>query len=302
MISDRQNADDLESLSALFDGELDGDAERFARRRLGHDAAWQQACGRWQLIGDALRGQATTAAPADFAPRVAAAVATEPVPVLVVPAPGGRAQAPSRRLHPGWFGGALAASLALVAVFAVRSPGPQGGAAPTVAVDPEQVPAAVAQPAPPVAPASPPVSGSRGIAAAEPTPAPTRAAPAPAANGIAVAEPARAPARAVRTPAAERAARESTARIARAVQRQAAGFAEPEEVAPAIVADAAPDPFRPRTEIVTRPWPRAILPNSQAAGALTASFEAPATGASRPFYPFEPQPPADPPASRQPAP
>lgn len=284
MTSDRQYADDLESLSALFDGELEGDAGRFARRRLGHDVAWQQACGRWQLIGDALRGQATTAAPAGFAPRVAAAVAAEPVPEPV-PAPVSRTQAAPRRFHRGWLGGALAASMALVAVFAVRSPGPHSETGPAVAVDPEQAPAYVAAPSPATEPASPPAIEASGIAVAEPAPA-----PAPVL------------ARAARDRAAERAAQESTTRIARAVQRQAAGLAEQEDAAPAIVADAVPDPFRPRTEIVTRPWPRAVLPNSQAAGALTASFEAPTPGASRPFYPFEPQPPVEAPVSRQPAP
>ena len=53
---------DRETLSALFDGELRGDAARFALKRLGHDAQWRQACGRWQLYGDVLRGQATAVA------------------------------------------------------------------------------------------------------------------------------------------------------------------------------------------------------------------------------------------------
>lgn len=280
MISDRQNADDLENLSALFDGELEGDAARFARRRIGHDTDWQQACGRWQLIGDALRGQATAAAPAGFASRVAAAVAAEPVPV-VVPMP--RTRTVARKPLRGWIGGALAASLALVAVFVVRSPGPEVASGPAVVLEPSPASAPVADPA--VAPATPPVFE------------------APEARRVAVGpvqEPA--PVRAPRAPAAAQAARESTARMARAVQRQAAGLAAQDEAAPVMLADAAPDPFRPRSEIVTRPWPRAVLPNSQAAGALTASFEAPAMGASRPFYPFEPQPPADAPVPRQPAP
>ena len=54
---------DRESLSALFDGELHGDASRFALKRLGQDAEWRQACGNWQLAGDVLRGRGMAAAP-----------------------------------------------------------------------------------------------------------------------------------------------------------------------------------------------------------------------------------------------
>ena len=47
--------DDREALSALFDGELAADAMRFALKRLHHDADWRDTCGRWLVIGDALR-------------------------------------------------------------------------------------------------------------------------------------------------------------------------------------------------------------------------------------------------------
>ncbi|HEY4556450.1 MAG TPA: sigma-E factor negative regulatory protein, partial [Lysobacter sp.] len=76
--------DELENLSALHDGELHGDAARFALKRLGHDAEWQQACGRWQLMGDVLRGRATSAASDDLSARIASAVAVEP-PLVVLP-------------------------------------------------------------------------------------------------------------------------------------------------------------------------------------------------------------------------
>jgi hypothetical protein len=69
--------EDREALSALFDGELPGDAIRFALRRLDHDAGWREACGRWQLIGDALRGEATFVAPPDFASGVMRMLAAE---------------------------------------------------------------------------------------------------------------------------------------------------------------------------------------------------------------------------------
>lgn len=275
MMSDRPTTDDLETLSALFDGALDADAARFARKRLGHDTQWQQACGRWQLIGDALRGQATAAAPADFAQRVHDAVAGEPVPVLVAePAPVARAAKPAARRAPIWIGGALAASVAAVAVFVGRPvvEAPAIDPAPTLVVAPS-----VTAPVVPSAPET----------AAPVVPA-SAAAPTALASNVDTAPP-RSERRAPRARQAVFAARETTDRIARDVQRSVEADAR--------VAEAAPDPFRPATEIVTRPWPRAVLPNSQAAGALTASFESPGAGA-RSFYPFEP--PADVPASREP--
>ena len=72
-----QPNDDRETLSALFDGELRGDAARFALKRLDHDSAWGQAVGRWQLAGDVLRGRAEAMAPAGFAQRVGDALAAE---------------------------------------------------------------------------------------------------------------------------------------------------------------------------------------------------------------------------------
>lgn len=279
MTTERPTTDDLETLSALFDGALDDDAARFARKRLGHDAGWQQACGRWQLIGDALRGQATAAAPGDFAQRVHDAVAHEPVPALV-PEPAPVVARSAARRAPVWIGGALAASLAAVAVFigrpAVESPAVD--AETTLVVAPSVTAPAVASTsdadasAPPAA-AAPSANAVASTALASSTDVPTP----------------RSERRAPRTPQTVLAARATTARIARDVQRSVEADAR--------VAEATPDPFRPATEIVTRPWPRAVLPNSQAAGALTASFETPDAGA-RSFYPFEP--PADAPASREP--
>ncbi|MBW3551770.1 MAG: asparaginase [Proteobacteria bacterium] len=112
---------DRESLSALFDGELQGDAARFALKRLGHDSDWRQTCGRWQLAGDVLRGQAAGLAPGGFAERVAQAVADE-----TVDDPG-RLEAPlaavgtRQRSHRNWLpSAALAASVAVVALLVAR--------------------------------------------------------------------------------------------------------------------------------------------------------------------------------------
>ncbi|HEY0501922.1 MAG TPA: sigma-E factor negative regulatory protein, partial [Lysobacter sp.] len=112
---DHQAPDD-EVLCALFDGELQGDAARFATKRLGHDAQWRQACGRWQLYGDVLRGQAQGVAAGGFADRVALAIAREPQLQQAVAEPV-RAAVGMRR---GWIGGALAASVAVAALFVTR--------------------------------------------------------------------------------------------------------------------------------------------------------------------------------------
>ena len=116
-----------ESLSALFDGELRDDAARFALKRLEHDHEWREACGRWQLAGDVLRGRADAMAPAGFADRVAGALQASPVGAVA----GGRsAQAGYRRR---WIGGAaLAASVALAALLVPRPstvPSPDAGVA-----------------------------------------------------------------------------------------------------------------------------------------------------------------------------
>ena len=60
-----------EQLSALIDGALDADRSRFLLRRLQHDGALADDLSRWQLAGDALRGQATAPAPDGFAEAIA---------------------------------------------------------------------------------------------------------------------------------------------------------------------------------------------------------------------------------------
>src|SRR5690606_30712446 len=93
-----------------FDGELGSDEARFLRKRLEHDAELAGCVSRWQLAGDILRGQATAAAPADFASRVAGAIAAD----------AGHAPAAAVR-HRRWIpGAALAASVAVVAMFMAR--------------------------------------------------------------------------------------------------------------------------------------------------------------------------------------
>jgi negative regulator of sigma E activity len=273
--------DDRETLSALFDGQLPGDAVRFALKRLDHDVRWREACGRWQLIGDALRGQATIVAPSDFALRVMRALDAESMSAATAEPGAGSAPsiaqtgiAPRRR----WIGGAaLAASVAMAAMLVVRpfsqdttSSDPQVvvGAA---ATSTQQVVAARASS--PIAPASASTvstsTASAGVAAA----------------AVAVAS----------RPVAARRIGSNSRPAQRLSQQRSAPIELPSntpatEVAAATPAASTHQPFHPSgDEITTRPWPRAVLPN--ASGTLTVGFGSVSTS-SPSFYPFEPRLPA----------
>ncbi|QSX78240.1 sigma-E factor negative regulatory protein [Agrilutibacter solisilvae] len=258
-----QPRDDRETLSALFDGELPGDATRFALKRLEHDVQWQDTCGRWQMLGDLLRGESTAAAPVHFAEGVVRALGQIPagqvqaqpvVPARARPAAWGR-----------WAGGAaLAASVALAAVLVVKPfSSPSGSQAPPAVaqqVTPSTLPAIATPP-----PAT--TGGDDSVIAVAPAPAPV-------------------PTRLASSP-----------RPARTITRSrpaAAGAAQPEAPAVTVVAAAPAQPFHPPVDdVVTRPWPRAVLPDSAAAGAFTVGLGGAAPSPS--FYPFEPkvtQPPA----------
>ncbi|MFD0738630.1 RseA family anti-sigma factor [Lysobacter koreensis] len=290
-------ATDLDTCSALFDGELRGDAARFALKRLGHDAHWRQACGRWQLLGDVLRGQTTAIAPGDFADRVAAAIAIEPVHAIdpALQAAMGSAVAagstPRRSTRPrwsaGWVGGAaLAASVALVALFVARPFTP--GTAPPVpltqlaAVDP-----------------SVPANAGAGLTSVDPGRV-EPIAPAPSADNAGLAVAAAAVAEVPRRVAERRSRGQSQRAALRVAQRRtetpvvAAASATAIAVNAPIASATTGNPFQPaQAEVATRPWPRAVLPNYPAAsGALTAGFGS-STASSPSFYPFEPRMPAD---------
>lgn len=259
--------DDRETLSALFDGELPGDAMRFALKRLDHDSDWRDTCGRWQLIGDALRGEATSIAPAGFATGVMRTLAEEAQQAKVAAPASAQtfesvAASSSRRR---WIGGAaLAASVAMAAVLVVRPFSESSTSSGS------QVAAGVVMPA-----TSP---------AQKTTSAP--AAPAPSASAVATADPGstanRRPSRASR--AAVRPGRGSLIPVPSQTN-------EPAAVAAAVPA-ATGQPFHPPAdEVVTRPWPRAVLSDSTAAGALTVGFGM--NSAPPSLYPFEPRLPSD---------
>ncbi|GAB6197246.1 sigma-E factor negative regulatory protein [Lysobacter xanthus] len=256
---------DREVLSALHDGELDGEARLFALRRLSHDAAWQADIGRWQLIGDAMRRQAPIAAPSDFAERVRRDVAGAQVAVPSVPAVAPVAT-PRQRPALRWVGGALAASLAVVGVFALR------GA-------PEAAPTAE------VASTATGVSGPVEVAA--PTPAVVPAVPtlpvAPITNDGAAPRVATAP----RAPSSVRASRREAAPVVTATPAAETAVA-------AVAVPVAPNPFHvPAADpLAPRPWPRAALAGP--AGALTASYGTSEPAQASPsFFPFEPKPRAE---------
>ena len=320
MMSD---GDDREVLSALFDGELEADAARFAQRRLVHDGQWREACGRWQLAGDLLRRRADAVAPAGFADRVARAMADEALQAgsalpLAAPSARSAANAASRSSRRRWVpGAALAASVAVAALFVVRplsSPDPAApGASPSrqvAATLPSAAGVAAAEPDAAVATAADPGGAAEaGLAAAAAT--------------VAVAE--------VPRRNSERRSRGQVQRAALRVARRepsrpvaAAGASAGTVVASAVpsaagadavtagaVADApgdaagVRDPFHPGVAagtVSSKPWPRAVLPGYDGQGGYTVGYGEPVP-TSPSFYPFEPRlpeagaadpPPADP--------
>ena len=266
--------DERETLSALFDGELPGDAARFALKRLDHDADWRETCGRWQMIGDALRGEATSAAPAGFASGVMRMLDAEEQGAVASVASSGRVASTATNLRRRWIGGAaLAASVAMAAVLVVRpfsetsSPDRQVASAPTATQMP--APSAVTVPAP--------------TSANTPSPTLIAAAEAPVAT------------------ANHRAAR-SPRTATRVVRRQAAPVRNEADEATTVVASATPAPVTtgrpfhpPVDDIVTRPWPRSVL-SGENAGALTVGFGSTSSTSPSSLYPFEPRLPESQPA------
>jgi negative regulator of sigma E activity len=274
-----------EQLSALFDNELALDEARFLERRLQHDAALAGCVSRWQAIGDAMRGQACALAPAGFSDRVALAVAAEAGPVAAPRAEG--------RMRRAWMpGAALAASVALVALFATRQVADApDGQAPAAQVAQAAVPDGLATPAP-----ATPAQSPR-------PPAPQAPAPAAAqlAAAVAVAE---VPRRAAATRRAsvgsrgqsQRAAATRVSRAAEAQPQFAVAAATPSNSSALQAAVARQNPFAPaeaaQRAVVSRPWPRALLPNASA-GTFNVGYGSvqPAVpqDAGETFHPFRPR-------------
>lgn len=122
-----------ERLSAMMDGALSPDETRFLLRRMEHDDDLADRWSRWQFVGDAMRGHAGRALPADFSHRVGRAIAddllvddlTDESSLAVAVGAGVSTRRPLLR----WGGGAaLAASVALAALLGTRALPPQDNA------------------------------------------------------------------------------------------------------------------------------------------------------------------------------
>jgi len=265
-VVDKIDAHHRQQLSALLDDELGTDEARFLVRRLQHDPELQACHERWSLLGDVLRGQVVTPAPTGFADRVSAAIAAEPAPQV----------APATPLRRGgwraWGGGALAASVAALALFMGR----QGLAPEESQADASpQVIASEAELSLPPAVASPvtaPVAGPADVLVG-------------AAPAVAVAAAARRPDSTSRSGSATR-----TQQAARATQRSAdpqRRIAGQLPLTPTVPATHRGElPFGDVGALQAKPWPRAALAPSIETGTFNARLPAtePAT-----FYPFEPR-------------
>jgi len=247
-----------QQLSALIDGELAPDEAAFLMRRLQHDQELAGCWERWQLAGAVLRGQAGERVADGFSTRVMAAIASEAAPRVV---------RPRRWLH--WGGGAIAASVALVALLVSRPAGPPHRTA--------DQPAVVAQVGTPVAPNHVPASSMPAPAPAIPTKPDTTAQLATAV--AAVADVPRRMANARRSGGqAQRAATRAHERVEAPVAVAASGDA----VAPAA------NPFSPHRDLpASRPWPRALVPGMPASGTFTVDYGG-NTAQSPSFFPFDP--------------
>jgi negative regulator of sigma E activity len=146
-----------QQLSALMDGDLPPDQARFLLRRLEHDTELTGRWERWQLCGDVLRGQAQAPAPTGFAGQIAAAIAAESARSSANIGTGR-----GRSLLVRWGGGALAASVAVIALFMARQQVPDEAPAPAAPTVAGQSPGAN----PVVSPATPAAQTSSAQAAA----------------------------------------------------------------------------------------------------------------------------------------
>jgi len=254
-----------EQLSALMDGMLPEDQTRFLLRRLRHDTALAACWERWRIASDIMRGMTPERhLPADFALRVAAALQA-PTQPSVRPAASTR----NRWLWAG--GGALAAALALLAVLPL---------APRMTTPPAQTARASAAPSAQVA--------------SVPRPAPSAPATVVAPQVASVAA-STAP---VQVAAVARPATRAGSQLRRsdAVPVVPATASSPTEDAGLALAQ----PVSVPDTIVSRPWPRRILPQYGGEGGVTVGFGLPAQPArlevGRPdgvpvlSAPFEPLP------------
>lgn len=268
-----------EQLSAMMDGALSADETKFLLRRMEHDDALADCWERWQFVGDALRGQANRALPADFSRRVGRAIADDLAAADEAPlaaAAHGNARGSLLR----WGGGAaLAASVALAALIGSRMLSVPDGKSSTPAST-ASVPAPTLSTSP--VPSTPALAPAEMVPPAQPGPLLAEAATAVAMAAVAGSD--RRSAR-PRILAREQAVPVATTQTARAVASAAAQSAAVASAAAQGSSAATP------TEVISKPWPRALVPGASANGDVTAGF-----GGSPAFHPFQPQ--LDPQAAR----
>ncbi|PZP59808.1 MAG: hypothetical protein DI597_15045 [Pseudoxanthomonas spadix] len=276
MIDDKFQQHYRQQMSALMDGALAPDQARFLMKRMADDETLAATWERWQLCGDVLRGQAQAPAPQGFADRVAAAIAAQPVQSAAnqAPARGGRVLR--------WGGGAIAAAVALVAVFMAGQQSGRPSASP-------ETPALASASAPAPSPA-------QGGATPVGTPADAGSA-LTASSALAVAS---LPRRAEDSRRGSATRNQQAARATAAITRQA--LAAVNAPAPAAAAAIPQDPFAGSHlgQPAARPWPRSSLSQLRGNGAYATGY---ATGDQASYYPFQPRVPVSEPASpAQPAP
>jgi negative regulator of sigma E activity len=276
MTTDKIDNHYFQQLSALVDGDLPPDQARFLLRRMQHDTELTGCLERWQLCGDVLRGQARALASPGFADRVAAAIAAEP--------PQSAADSASSRNRGSlakWGGGALAASIAAIALFMVR----------------QQVPDETPAPAAPAVASQSPASGN---GTTDSQASSLQGAGTLTAASVAVAS----------IPRRQNDARRSATRTQQAARKAAITRDLPDRAvasasAPPVVHSIAGapagnglrDPFS-NVQInapTIRPWPRAVLPQYSGSGAFNADYST--DRAAQAFYPFEPRLPESPPVA-----
>lgn len=265
-----------EQLSAMMDGALSADETKFLLRRMEHDDALADCWERWQFVGDALRGQADHALPADFSRRVGRAIAddlalaTADEASLAV-ATHGNARSPLMR----WGGGAaLAASVALAALIGTRMLSVPDTKPPSSAANTAS--ASVPAPVPtPTIPATPVLMTS--------IPAAVGVAPQPAQPASLIADAGAAVALAAVVGSDRRSSRPRI--IAR---EQAVAVSSSSQLRTTTVASAAIQGSNPQSQaanqVTSKPWPRALVPGASANAEVTAGFEG-----ARAFHPLQPQ-------------
>jgi negative regulator of sigma E activity len=293
-----------EQLSAMLDGALSADETRFLLRRMQHDDELADCWGRWQFYGDALRGHAGRALPADFSQRVGRAIAdditvaeAEPVAVSAEArrpmASGSLLQRPLLR----WGGGAaLAASVALAAFLGGREP---------AAVPTEPVPSTAAVIDPAGAQPGAPVPMGAMPTASLPVPQPEAPAADPTAPAAVLVASAAAAAAAAESrgahPRIKAASRAATIERDRLAAHATASASPPEQAAPsfAVRTPEAGDLSSSTVAkpIVAKPWPRALVPGAAGNDTVTAGLDDDSQGLHPVFQPrpqprFELPPPA----------